>query len=84
MGVLKLSVIEEQNKQLKNKLRIAGQKGKSLPAAAQRRWHRAAERPISGAGCDRPEQIQKPAGRVLDLRGLQSRPDEPTYGFEAG
>ena len=27
MGVLKLSVIEEQNKQLKNKLRIAGQKG---------------------------------------------------------
>ena len=26
MGVLKLSVIEEQNKQLKNKLRIAGQK----------------------------------------------------------
>ena len=27
MGVLKLSVIEEQNKQLKNRLRVAGQKG---------------------------------------------------------
>lgn len=27
MGVLKLSVIEEQNKQLKNRLRVVGQKG---------------------------------------------------------
>ena len=26
MGVLKLSVIEEQNKQLKNRLRVVGQK----------------------------------------------------------
>lgn len=34
MGVLKLSVIEEQNKQLKNRLRVVGQKRKCLSALA--------------------------------------------------